>query len=125
MARTVVSLIRRAARPPRASHPVLEANAYAVAENLELTLLLRDGGVELALQASELSPLELAGVALPDPQAASDLQGLIESGVPVCVDGASLERLGIRPEELASGVRVLDQGAVSELLRRAEAVLAW
>ncbi len=125
MARAVVSVIRSAPRPPRANHPVLEANAYAVAENLDLTLLLRDGGVDLAIAAPDPAPVELAGVELPEPQAGADLQGLIESGVPVFADGPSLDRLGIRPDELAAGIRVLDRADVVDLLRRADAVITW
>jgi intracellular sulfur oxidation DsrE/DsrF family protein len=125
MARRVVSVLRGAQGGPRASDAALEANAYAVAEDLELTIVLRGRGVELAQHRPAAAPTALAGVALPDPAAAADLQGLVESGVAVYVGADCLGQLGLEPADLLRGVRVVDATAVADLLRDADAVLAW
>jgi intracellular sulfur oxidation DsrE/DsrF family protein len=125
MARRVVSLLRGPAGAARANDAALEANAFAVAEDLDLTLVLRGRGVELAQHRPPDAPLELAGRPLPDPAAASDLQGLLESGVPVFVGADCLAELGLGPDDLLAGVRIVDAPAIAGLLRDADAVVAW
>lgn len=125
MARRVVSVLRGPSGAPRPNDPALEANAYAVAEDLDLALLLRGRGVELAQHRSPHASLDLAGRALPDPAAAADLQGLIESGVPVYVGEDCLAQLGLGADDLLDGVRIVDADAVADLFRDADAVLAW
>lgn len=125
MARRVVSVLHGAAGAPRADDAAVEANAYAVAEDIDLVLLLRGRGVELAQVRAGVAPPNLAGVALPDPSAAADLRGLVESGVPVYVGGDCLAQLGLAADDLLEGVRVVDADAVADLLRHADAVLAW
>lgn len=125
MARTVVSLIRCAGGVARATEPALEANAYAVAEDLDVRLVLACDAVELALSAGEVRPAELAGVALPPTASGQDLRGLIESGVAVYAVRADLERRGIEQEALVDRVRLLDEAELAGLLREADAVLAW
>lgn len=125
MVRRVVSLVRR---PPAALHgadPVLEANAYAVAEAVDLTVVLAGPGVELALAGGEVPPRSVGGVPVPPAAADQDLRGLLESGVDVYVAAAGLERLGIGEEDLVEGVRVSDTTTIAEILRDAEAVLSW
>lgn len=125
MARRVVSLLQGVAGALLATEPALEANAYAVAEDLELTLVLRGPAVELAVAGSETRPGELAGVALPPAASAQDLRGLLESGVEVLVDAGELTRLGLVPADLVDGVAVRDEHALAESLRTADAVLGW
>jgi predicted peroxiredoxin len=125
MARRVVSVLRGPGGAPRPSDAALEANVYAVAEDLDLTLLLRGRGVELAQHRPADGVVELAGLALPDPAAAADLQGLLESGVPVYVGTDCIAELGPTPADLLDGVEVLDGTGVAALLRDADAVLAW
>jgi intracellular sulfur oxidation DsrE/DsrF family protein len=125
MARRIVSVLRGPSGAPRPSDAALEANAYAVAEDLDLSLVLRGRGVELAQRRSDAPPHELAGQVLPDAATAADLQGLVESGVPVYVGSDCLAQLGVAPTELLDGVRVVDAAAIAALLRDADAVLAW
>ncbi len=124
MARRIVSVLRGAAGVPRPSDAALEANAFAVAEDLDLSLVLRGRGVELAQQHGD-APLTLAGHALPNAASASDLRGLVESGVPVYVGSDCLAQLGLAPDDLLAGVRIVDATAIADLLQGADAVLAW
>ncbi|MPZ87317.1 MAG: hypothetical protein GEU81_04410 [Nitriliruptorales bacterium] len=125
MVRRVVSLVRGAPVALRGVDPVLEANAFAVAEAVDLAVVLAGSAVELALEASEIRPGETAGVALPPAAYDQDLRGLLESGVPIYVDGEDLRRLGLAVADLVEGVRVVDGGTVARVLRGADAVLAW
>lgn len=125
MARRVVSLLQGVSGALLPTEPALEANAYAIAEDVELTLVLSGAAVELAVAGGEVPPGELAGVALPPAASAQDLRGLIESGVEVLVTAAGLERLGLDHDDLVSGVAVRDDDALAEVLRTADAVLGW
>ena len=125
MARRIVSVLRSAPPALRATDPALDANAYAVAEDLDLTLVLRDAAVELALRAGEVRPTQVAGVALPPAAAGQDLRGLVESGVRVVADAESLSRAGVTGDDLIRGVEIADRGTVIELLATSEGVLTW
>ena len=125
MARRVVSVLRSAAPALRPTDPALEANAFAVAEDLDLTVVLRDAAVELALRARETRPSRVAGVALPPAPTGQDLLGLLESGVRVVADAASLARHGIGDNDLIRGVEVVSTQGVVEVLTTAEGVLTW
>lgn len=125
MARRVVSLVRGPLAAPGAADPAVEANAWAIAEDVHLTLVLTDHGVELAVAGGEVQPSELAGVALPPAATGQDLRGLIESGVGVYVDAAALVQRGVAGDALVEGVQRVDADELAALLRRADAVLAW
>lgn len=125
MARRVVSVIRSLPGAVRGVEPSLEANAYAVAEDVDLTVVLRDAAVELAVDGAEVKPDSLAGQALPAAAAPHDLRGLLESGIAVHVHAASVTARGIRAGDLVSGVAVSDDSALAALLRSADAVLTW
>lgn len=125
MARRVVSLLQGVSGALLATEPALEANAYAIAEDVELTLVLRGPAVELAVAGGEVHPGELAGVTLPPAASAQDLRGLIESGVEVLVPAGELGRLGLGHDDLVSGVAVREDDDLAEVLRTADAVLGW
>lgn len=125
MARRVVSVLGGPTGAPLASEPALEANAYALAEDVDLTVVLRGAGVEFALARGGVGPDDLGGAPLPPAAAGQDLRGLIESGIAVYAEEGSLRRLGVDPADLVDGVRVVDEAAVAGLLRAAEAVLRW
>lgn len=125
MVRRVVSVVRGAPVALRGIDPVLEVNAYAVAEALDLAVVLAGPAVELALDGGGVSAAEIAGVALEPTAHHQDLLGLLESGVAVYVDHAELDRLGVGPEDLVEGIRVVDAASIADVLRDAEAVLAW
>jgi intracellular sulfur oxidation DsrE/DsrF family protein len=126
MARRVVSVLRGpCGAAARTSDPALEANAYAIAEDVDLTLVLRGASVELAVAGARAVPVELAGAALPPLAASQDLRGLVESGVEVHACAASLQGRGIPAGALVEGVEIADAAALETLLRAADAVLAW
>lgn len=125
MARRVVSILRRGPAALRASDPVLEANAYAVAEDVDLALVLRGAAVELAIAGGETPPTDLAGIALPPAATAQDLRGLVESGVRVYVADADLRRRGLTQTELVAGVEPVGDDDLIGLLGAADAVLNW
>lgn len=125
MVRRVVSLVRGAPVALRGIDPVLEVNAYAVAEALDLAVVLAGPAVELALDGGVVAAAEIAGVTLEPTAHHQDLLGLLESGVAVYVDHADLDRLGVGPEDVVDGIRVVDAASVADVLRDAEAVLAW
>lgn len=104
----VVSLVRSAPVALRGVDPVLEANAYAVVAAVDLAVVLTGQAIELALAGAE-----------------ADLPALLESGVPVYASAPDLARLGLQPADLVEGVRIADPPAIAEVLRAAEAVLAW
>lgn len=125
MARVVVSLVRSAAGAVRGTEPALEANAYAVAEDLDVRLVLAGDAVELALAGGETPPADLAGVALPPAASGQDLRALIESGVAVRALSEDLASRGIEDAALVDGVATLGQTELAALLRDADAVLVW
>lgn len=125
MARRVVSVLRGAPGALRATDPALEANAYAVAEDVDLTVVLRADAVELALAGGEVRPAQLAGVALPPAAGGQDLKGLVESGVRVLVESAALSARGIAAGDVVRGVEIADEDEIFAVLGDAEGVLTW
>lgn len=126
MARRVVSVLRGpCGSAARTSDPAVEANAYAIAEDVDLTIVLRGASVDLAVAGARAVPVELAGQPLPPLAASQDLRGLVESGVDVHACTASLADRGIDPDELLEGVRPSDADALTQLLRDADAVIGW
>lgn len=125
MARRVVSLVRSAPAALRTSDPALDANTYAVAEDLDLVLVLRGPGLELALAAGEVRPEDIAGVTLPPGAGGQDLRGLVESGVRVVVDGDDVAAAGLTGRDLVDGVAVLAGTDVARLIGDADGVLVW
>lgn len=105
--------------------PVLEANIYAVAEDVDLTVLLRGPAVEYAVAAAEVPAATLADHPLPNARCARDLRGLLESGVAVHVDEVSATRQGVGADDLIPGVSVAGADEQFDLLHRADAVLHW
>lgn len=125
MARRVISVVDSGPASLRATDPAIEANAYAVAEDLDLTLILRARGVEFALEPGPGAPVDLSGSLLPIASGGHDLRALLESGVEVYVERDSIDALGLSTQDLVTGVRVADAAAVAGMLLAADAVLRW
>lgn len=125
MARRVVSLLRSPPGALRTTDPALEANAYAVAEDVELTVVLRGDAVEFALAGGEARPAQIAGVALPPAAGSQDLRGLLESGVRVVAEAAALSSRGIESSDVIGGVHTADDAEITRILTGAEGVLTW
>lgn len=125
MARRVASVLRSAPGALRSTDPALEANAYAVAEDVDLTMVLRGAAVEFALLGSETRPATVAGVALPPAAGSQDLRGLLESGVRVVADSAALQARGLESAQLIEGVELASDTEIADVLVQAEGVLTW
>jgi predicted peroxiredoxin len=125
MARRVVSILTAAPAAMSVHDPVLEANIYAVAEDVDLTVLLRGVAIEYAAVSGEVTPARLAEHELPNTRCARDLRGLLESGVLVYADAVSATHQGLDADGLIPGVGIADAKEQSELLRTADAVLHW
>lgn len=125
MARRVVSILTAAPAAMTVTDPVLEANIYAVAEEVDLTVLLRGVAIEYAALGGAPTPAMLAGRALPDARCGRDLRGLLESGVAVYVDAVSVARHGLDADGLIAGVSLAGPDEQADLLRTADAVLHW
>ena len=114
---TVLSIVRDAdVGAARHEDPALDANAYAVADEVELTLVLKDGGVELALDGVCCDGANLRGVALPVTEPARDLRALIASGVRVFAVAEDLVVRGVDASALVSGVEPLSEADLAHLI---------
>lgn len=125
MVARVVSVLRTAPLFLRGVDPVLEANAHAVAEAVDIALVLTGPAVELALASADAPSRSVGGVSLPPAAHDQDLQGLVESGVAVYAAEVDLARLGLLGADLVSGVRLAGPDTIAAVLRDAEAVLCW
>jgi intracellular sulfur oxidation DsrE/DsrF family protein len=113
----VLSLVRGAdVGSARVADPALDLNAYAVADEVELTLVLKDRGVELALAGAACHPEAVGGVDVPATVPATDLRGLLSSGVQVLAVAEDLAARGIRPAELLDGVRPVPEAELARLM---------
>lgn len=95
-----------------ASADALELSAHALAEDVELTVLLVGAAVELAVVGEG-----------PAAGADRDLQALRASGVVVLVARDDLEARGLADAPLAEGVVAVEDDALATHLADAEVVL--
>lgn len=113
----VLSIVRGAdVGAARDADPALDANAYAVADEIELTLVLKDRGVELGLDGACCDQGMLAGLAIPVADPGIDLRALLASGVPVHAVAEDLAARGIDPASLVAGIEPLPEAALARLL---------
>lgn len=121
----VLSIVRGAdAGAARPNDPALDVNAYAVAGDVELTLVLKDHGVELALGGAACHQDTIAGVEVPASVPATDLRALLDSGVRVLAVEADLRARGLTSGDLLDGVEIVDEPAVAELLAACDVTLS-
>lgn len=121
---TVLSIVRGAdAGSARSADPVLDVNAYAVADDVELTLVLKDRGVELAVAGGLAHPVMVAEVSVPLARPTDDLQGLIDSGVRVVAVREDLDRRGLAAPRLLAGVGIVDEAALAAMVIDHDVVL--
>lgn len=113
----VLSIVRDAdVGAARRDDPALDANAYAVADEVELTLVLKDRGVELALDGICCDGANLRGVAVPVTEPARDLRALIASDVRVYAVAEDLEVRGIATSTLLAGIEPLAEAELAGLI---------
>ncbi len=125
MPRRLVSLIRHATGAPRGSEPALEANSYAVTQDLDLTVVLLSDAVRLAVAAAETPPHSIAGAPFPPAAPSHDLRALLESGIAVLAHDDGLRRQGIDATDLLPGVQITDDAGIATVVADAEGVLTW
>lgn len=125
MARHVVSIMSGAPAAVSPADPVLEANVYAVAEDIDLAVVLRGAAIEYAARTQPVAPARLAGRPLPNARCGRDLRGLLESGVPVYVDAVSAAAQGMDAHDLVDRVELVAADRLAALLHDADAVLQW
>lgn len=125
MPRRLISLIRHAPGAPRGSEPALEANSYAVTQDLDLVVVLLSDAVRLAVGAAETSPRQIAGAAFPPAAPSHDLQALLESGIPVMAHQAALTGQGIAATDLLPGITIADDQQIATAISHADGVLTW
>lgn len=125
MVTRVLSLLR-ASDPgaARGSDPALDLNAYAVAEDVELTLLLRGPGLELALAEAHTRPLGVAGIDVPVASPQTDLRALLASGVRVLAVSEDLDARGLASGDLVDGIEVVAESDLARLLLDHDVTLA-
>ncbi len=125
MPRRLVSLIRHAPGAPRGSEPALEANAYAVTQDLDLTVVLLSDAVRLAVAAAETRPRTIAGAPFPPAAPSHDLRALLESGIRVLAHRQGLTSQGIAAADLLEGVEIVDDDAIALIIEDGQGVLTW
>lgn len=125
MARRLVSLVTAAPGAPRGSEPSLEANAYAVSQDVDLTVVLLRDAVRLALTGAETPPERVADAPFPPASPAHDLRALLESGIPVLVHDEAVAARGLGEPHLVPGVQIVSEDRIAEVLDDAEGVLTW
>lgn len=114
---SVLSIVRGAdAGAARSADPALDTNTYAVADEIELTLVLKDRGVELGLDGVCCDQGMLGGLAIPVAEPGMDLRALIASGVRVHAVAEDLAARGIDPASLVSGIEPLAEAELARLL---------
>lgn len=121
----VLSIVRGAdAGAARPNDPALDVNAYAVAGDVELTLVLKDHGVELALGGTACHQDTIAGIEVPASVPATDLRALLDSGVSVLAVELDLRSRGLAPEDLLDGIEVVDEPGLAALIATCDVTLS-
>lgn len=113
----VLAILRGSdAGAPRTVDPALDVTAFALADEIDLTMVLKDRGVQLALRGARCRGVTIAGVEVPAPDPAADLAALLASGVRVVVVDEDLARRGISPGDLLADIEVVDEATIARLL---------
>jgi sulfur relay (sulfurtransferase) DsrF/TusC family protein len=124
---TRVLSILRSSDPgaPRAADPVLDLNAYALAEDVELTLVLKAAGVELGVADAHVRPARIGGRDVPAAAAEEDLSALLASGVRVLAVEEDLRARGLGDGDLLPGVTTIVEEQLANELEEHDVTLTW
>ncbi|MDP9022833.1 MAG: DsrE family protein [Actinomycetota bacterium] len=126
MVTRVLSVLRNAdPGAPRAADPVIDLNAYALAEDVELTLVLKAAGVELGLAGAHVRPATIGGLDVPAATAEYDLRALLASGVRVLAVEEDLAARGLGAADLVDGIETVPEAALAPLLTEQDVTLTW
>lgn len=120
----VLSIVRGSdAGAARAADPALDANTYAVADDVDLTLVLKDRGVELGLRDIPCDQGSFDGVPIPVAEPGGDLRALLASGIRVHAVVEDLQIRGIDAEDLVPGIEPLTEAELTRLILASDVVL--
>lgn len=124
---TRVLSVLRSADPgaPQSADPVLDLNAYALAEDVELTLVLKAAGVELGVAGAHVRPAVIGGIDVPAAAAEDDLLALLASGVRVLAVEEDLKARGLVAGDLLEGIGCVPETALVEQLPAHHVTLTW
>lgn len=126
MVTTVLSVLRSAdPGAPRRADPVLDLNAYALAEDVELTLVLKAAGVELAVAGAHVRSTTVGGLDVAAAAAEEDLTALLASGVTVLAIEEDLGARGLRRADLLDGVETVPEAELAQAVVDHDAALTW
>lgn len=126
MPTTVLSILRSTdPGAPVSADPVLDLNAYALAEDVELTLVLKAAGVEIGIANAHVHPASVGGIEVPAAAAESDLVALLASGVRVVAVEEDLVARGLAPGDLVDGIATIPEAEFAELLTASDVTLTW
>lgn len=124
---TRVLSVLRSADPgaPRAADPVLDLNAYALAEEVELTIVLKAAGVELGVAGAHVRPARVGGHDVPAAAAQDDIAALLASGVRVLAVDEDLRARGLGADDLLPGIGVVDEEHLADAIPDHDVTLTW
>lgn len=126
MPTSVVSIIRSTdPGAPVGADPVLDLNAFSLAEDVELTLVLKAAGVEIGVAGAHVRPASVAGVEVPAAAAESDLTALLASGVRVVAVEEDLVARGLDVGDLVAGITTIPETELAELVTDNDVTLTW
>lgn len=117
MTTRVLTILRGAeAGAARSADPAVDTTAFAVADDIELTVVLKDRAVELGLAGTRCRSAPLAGVDVPAAEPAADLRALLASGIRVLAVAEDLAVRGLRPGSLLAGIEPLPEAGLAPLI---------
>lgn len=113
----VLSIVRGAdPGAPRVADPALEATSFALADDVDVTVLLKAQGVELAVDGACCQAVRLRGVEVPVAEPWLDLRGMIASGVRVLAVLEDVEARGLAHGMLLAGVGLIAEAELAGLI---------
>jgi predicted peroxiredoxin len=114
-----ISIILR--RPPYGTVDAAEAVRHAlggITEDMEVHLLLLDGGVNAARKGQDTGSTGFAGIE-------EGINDCIDMGVTVCVDADSMKEAGIGPGDLLEGAKIVSGPEIAGLAKEADTIMIF
>ncbi len=92
----------------------------------DLSVLLQGNAVNYAAQGQNAEGLSIGGVPVAHPpKLDGDLQSLLDAGVAVYAVEEDLKNLGLKKDDLISGVQIVRQNGVAKLFDEHESIWHW
>jgi uncharacterized protein involved in oxidation of intracellular sulfur len=116
--RKIAMILRK---PPYGDINAAEAVRHAigaVSGNVSTTLILLDGGVELARKGQDASDTGFTDLA-------DTLRGCVDMGIEVFADKLSVMERGMKEEDILDGVKAADESQLAAVLKQADASMIF